>query len=67
LFSIIIGKYTRKQVASAKGSNQKEKRKVIQIKRYSGLVKQGVALRDKNLRTQINGKFNDISRYDENK
>jgi hypothetical protein len=26
-----------------------------------------VALKDKNLRTQINGKFNDISSADENK
>jgi hypothetical protein len=30
-------------------------------------VKQEVALRDKNLRTQINGKLNDINSADENK
>jgi hypothetical protein len=30
-------------------------------------VKQKVALKDKKLRTQINGKFNDISSADENK
>jgi hypothetical protein len=32
----------------------------------SGLVKQKVALKDKKVRTQINGKFNDISSADEN-
>jgi hypothetical protein len=30
-------------------------------------VKQTVALKDKDIRTQINGKFNDISSADENK
>jgi hypothetical protein len=30
-------------------------------------VKQKVALKDKKIRTQINGKFNDISSADENK
>jgi hypothetical protein len=37
--------------------------------RSSGLVKQEIALKDtrKNLRTQINGKFNDICSADENK
>jgi hypothetical protein len=30
-------------------------------------VKQKVALKDKEIRTQINGKFNDISSADENK
>jgi hypothetical protein len=35
--------------------------------RSSGLVKQKVALKDKNLRTQINGKFNYLSSADENR
>jgi hypothetical protein len=30
-------------------------------------VKQNVALKDKRLKTQVNGKFNDVSRADENK
>jgi hypothetical protein len=33
----------------------------------SGLVRQKVVLKDKILRTQIHGKFNDISSADENK
>jgi hypothetical protein len=39
------------------------------MKLLSGLVKQKVALKDKKekLRTQINGKFNDISSPDETK
>jgi hypothetical protein len=35
--------------------------------RSSRLVKQKVALKDKKLRTQINGKCNDISSADKNK
>jgi hypothetical protein len=35
--------------------------------RPSGLMKQKVALKGKKLRTQINGKFHDISSTDENK
>jgi hypothetical protein len=33
----------------------------------SGFVRQIIALKDKKLRTQINGKFNDISIADESK
>jgi hypothetical protein len=40
---------------------------VIRIKQDSGLVKESIALEDETLKTQINGKFNDISSADENK
>jgi hypothetical protein len=40
---------------------------VIRIKRESGLIEQNVAIKDKKLKAQINGKLNDISSADENK
>jgi hypothetical protein len=40
---------------------------VIRIKRLAGLMKQKIAMKDKKLRKQINGKFNNIGSAGENK